>query len=424
MTGSNTGTNSDNRPLGRLDGGAAETAQQSSGRGISGFWPRILASAVRRMAAGQLTLIGPDGKAEVISGQAPGPQATLAIRHPRAVRRLLAGGDVGFAEAYLDGDWESPNLAALIELAARNEHAMSEATRGLGIMRTWHRLRHLLRPNSRTGARRNIAEHYDLGNDFYRLWLDPTMTYSSAIFGDGQKDLSAAQMAKYGRMAQSLELQPGHKVLEIGCGWGGFAEFAAGTYGCKVTGITLSQEQQKFARERVAKAGLADKVDIELIDYRDVDGSFDRIASIEMFEAVGEAHWPVFFEKVRNLLSPGGLAALQVILIEEARFDLYRRSADFIQRYVFPGGMLPSHTAFNRAAEAARLKIDEAYHFGLDYARTLAEWQASFQQAWPRVAALGFDAKFKRLWEYYLAYCEGGFRAGSIDVAQYRLKRA
>ncbi len=411
-------TDSSDRPLGRL-----EAAAESSMR-IGGFWPRILASAVRRMAAGQLTLIDPVGRTEVIAGDKPGPQATLALRRPRAVRRLIAGGDVGFAESYLDGDWDSPDLAALIELAARNEHTMAEATRGLGIMRTWHRLRHVLRPNSRTGSRRNIAEHYDLGNDFYRLWLDPTMTYSSAIFTDPQLPLSEAQMAKYKRMADSLELKPSHKVLEIGCGWGGFAEFAAGTYGCKVTGITLSQEQQKFARERVAKAGLADKVDIELIDYRDVPGSFDRIASIEMFEAVGEAHWPVFFEKVRNLLSPGGLAALQVILIEEARFDLYRRSADFIQRYVFPGGMLPSPSAFVRAAEAARLRIDEAYHFGLDYARTLAEWQVAFQQAWPRVAALGFDAKFKRLWEYYLAYCEGGFRAGSIDVAQYRMKRA
>jgi cyclopropane-fatty-acyl-phospholipid synthase len=401
-----------------------ESLASEVGRRISGFWPRILASAARRMAAGQLTLIGPDGGAEIIAGKVPGPQATLSIRRPRAIRRLLSGGDVGFAESYMDGDWESPDLAALIELAAQNEHAMADATRGLGMMRAWHRLQHLMRPNSRRGSRRNIAEHYDLGNDFYRLWLDPTMTYSSAIFSDPQAALSDAQMAKYRRMADSLELKPGHKVLEIGCGWGGFAEFAAGTYGCQVTGITLSQEQQKFARERVAKAGLADKVEIELVDYRDVDGSFDRIASIEMFEAVGEAHWPVFFEKVRNLLSPGGLAALQVILIEEARFDLYRRGADFIQRYVFPGGMLPSQTAFNRAAESARLKIDEAYHFGLDYARTLAIWQKDFQQAWPRVAALGFDAKFKRLWEYYLAYCEGGFRAGSIDVAQFRLKRA
>ena len=414
-----TGTDSSNRPLGRLDDTVAAT-----GRAISGFWPRLLASAVRRLASGQLTLIGPDGKTEVISGQAPGPQATLAIRHPRAVRRLLAGGDVGFAESYLDGDWESPDLASLIELAARNEQMVAEAARGLGIMRTWHRLRHLLRPNSRQGARRNIAEHYDLGNDFYRLWLDQTMTYSSAIFSDPQLPLSEAQLAKYQRMADSLDLRSGQSVLEIGCGWGGFAEYAAGVRGCKVTGITLSREQQKFARERVAKAGLADKVDIELVDYRDVSGSFDRIASIEMFEAVGEAHWPVFFEKVRSLLSPGGLAALQVILIEEARFDLYRRSADFIQRYVFPGGMLPSQGAFTRAAESARLKIDEVYHFGLDYARTLSLWQRQFQQAWPRVAALGFDAKFKRLWEYYLAYCEGGFRAGSIDVAQFRLKRA
>jgi cyclopropane-fatty-acyl-phospholipid synthase len=284
-------------------------------------------------------------------------------------------------------------------------------------------VRHLLRPNTRSGSKRNIHDHYDLGNDFYGLWLDPTMTYSSAIFAEPQQRLSDGQMAKYQRMAESLDLKPGHKVLEIGCGWGGFAEFTAATYGCHVTGITLSEEQKRFADQRMTRAGLQDRVEIALTDYRDVTGSFDRIASIEMFEAVGEAHWPAFFDKVRDLLSPGGLAALQVILIEDARFDLYRRGADFIQRYVFPGGMLPSPNAFSRAAEAARLKVDETFHFGLDYARTLALWQKQFQQAWPRVAGLGFDARFKRLWEYYLAYCEGGFRAGSIDVAQYRLKK-
>ena len=383
---------------------------------------RTLAGAVRRMTLGQLTLIGPDGGSEIIAAAKPGPQAVLRIRRTRAVRRLLTGGDVGFAESYLAGDWESPDLAALIELAARNEAEMTEALRGFTIVRAWHRLRHLLRPNTRTGSRRNIADHYDLGNDFYRLWLDPTMTYSSAIFAEPQQKLSDGQIAKYRRLAESLDLKPDHRVLEIGCGWGGFAEFTAANYGCHVTGITLSQEQQRFAEARVARAGLGDKVDIALTDYRDVTGRFDRIASIEMFEAVGEAHWQTFFHKVRDLLTPGGLAALQVILIEDARFDLYRRSADFIQRYVFPGGMLPSHGAFARAAETARLKIDETFHFGLDYARTLSLWQREFQRAWPRVAGLGFDSRFKRLWEYYLAYCEGGFRAGSIDVAQIRLR--
>jgi cyclopropane-fatty-acyl-phospholipid synthase len=390
---------------------------------ISGFWLRMLAGAARRMAVGQLTLIGPDGGREVIVGAAPGPQAVLHVRRLRAVRRLFTGGDVGFAESYLAGDWDSPDLAALIELAARNEAALTEALRGLAPVRAWHRVRHLLRPNTRSGSKRNIHDHYDLGNDFYGLWLDPTMTYSSAIFAEPQQRLSDGQMAKYQRMAESLDLKPGHKVLEIGCGWGGFAEFTAATYGCHVTGITLSEEQKRFADQRMTRAGLQDRVEIALTDYRDVTGSFDRIASIEMFEAVGEAHWPAFFDKVRDLLSPGGLAALQVILIEDARFDLYRRGADFIQRYVFPGGMLPSPNAFSRAAEAARLKVDETFHFGLDYARTLALWQKQFQQAWPRVAGLGFDARFKRLWEYYLAYCEGGFRAGSIDVAQYRLKK-
>ncbi len=385
---------------------------------------RTLASAVRHLAVGQLTLIGPDGGCEIIDAAKPGPQAVLRIRRARAVRRLFTGGDVGFAESYLAGDWDSPDLAALIELAARNEAAMTEALRGFVIVRAWHRLRHLLRPNSRTGSRRNIADHYDLGNDFYRLWLDPTMTYSSAIFAEPHQKLSDGQMAKYRRLADSLDLKAGHRVLEIGCGWGGFAEFTAANYGCHVTAITLSQEQQRFAEARVARAGLKDKVEIALTDYRDVTGPFDRIASIEMFEAVGEAHWQTFFHKVRDLLAPGGLAALQVILIEEERFDLYRRSADFIQRYVFPGGMLPSPRAFARAAETARLKIDETFHFGLDYARTLSLWQKEFQQAWPRVANLGFDSRFKRLWEYYLAYCEGGFRAGSIDVAQFRLTRS
>jgi cyclopropane-fatty-acyl-phospholipid synthase len=393
-------------------------------RPISGLWMRTLAGAVRHMAVGQLTLLGPDGGSEVITAAKPGPHATLRVRRNRAVRRLFTGGDVGFAESYLAGDWDSPDLAALIELAARNEAALTEALRGFAVVRTWHRLRHLLRPNSRSGSRRNIAEHYDLGNDFYRLWLDPTMTYSSAIFAEPHQKLSDGQIAKYRRLADSLDLKPGHRVLEIGCGWGGFAEFTAANYGCRVTGITLSREQKRFAEERVAKAGLSDKVEIALTDYRDVTGAFDRVASIEMFEAVGEAHWQAFFQKVRDLLAPGGLAALQVILIEEERFDLYRRSADFIQRYVFPGGMLPSPGAFARAAEAARLKIDETFHFGLDYARTLALWQSEFQQAWPRVASLGFDARFKRLWEYYLAYCEGGFRAGSIDVAQFRMVRA
>jgi len=383
---------------------------------------RTLAGAVRHMALGQLTLIGPDGGCEIIAATKPGPQAILRIRKTRAVRRLFTGGDVGFAESYLTGDWDSPDLAALIELAARNEAEMTEALRGFAIVRAWHRLRHLLRPNTRTGSRRNIADHYDLGNDFYRLWLDPTMTYSSAIFAEPHQKLSDGQIAKYRRLADSLDLKPGHQVLEIGCGWGGFAEFTAANYGCHVTGITLSQEQQRFAEARVARAGLSDKVDIALTDYRDVTGRFDRIASIEMFEAVGEAHWQTFFHKVRDLLAPGGLAALQVILIEDQRFDLYRRSADFIQRYVFPGGMLPSPRAFARAADAARLKIDETFHFGLDYARTLSLWQREFQQAWPRVAGLGFDSRFKRLWEYYLAYCEGGFRAGSIDVAQIRLR--
>ncbi|HSA80846.1 MAG TPA: cyclopropane-fatty-acyl-phospholipid synthase family protein, partial [Geminicoccaceae bacterium] len=341
----------------------------------------------------------------------------------RAIRRFLDGGGAGFAEAYLDGDWDSPDLPRLLELLALNEAAYEEFSQGRPWYRGLARLQHLLRRNSRPGSRRNILAHYDLGNRFYELWLDRTMTYSAALFPHAGAPLEEAQRTKYRSLAARLRLQTGHRLLEIGCGWGGFAEFAAAEIGARITAITISEQQHAFAASRIQAAGLADSVDVRLLDYRDVEGSYDRIAAIEMFEAVGERYWPVFFGKLRECLAPGGLAGLQVITIADRYFDAYRRSADFVQRQVFPGGMLPSPRALREQIKRARLAELGALTFGRDYARTLAFWQERFQAAWPQIREAGFDQRFKRLWEYYLAYCEAGFRVGCTDVCQLTLQR-
>ena len=393
---------------------------------VSGWAGRLLIRLARRMEVGQLSLALPDGGRAVVDGrQGRELRAVLDVRDPAALlRRLLLKGATGFGEAYVDGHWDSPDLVRLLHLALANEAAVGAPVEGWGIARAVDRLRHFARANTRRGSRRNVADHYDLGNDFYALWLDSGMTYSSALFACADEPLEAAQDRKFRRLADALGLAPGHHVLEIGCGWGGFAIVAARDYGCRVTAITLSREQWRHARDRISAAGLADRVDIRLQDYRDVDGQFDRIASIEMFEAVGEAHWPTYFEILRRRLRPGGVAGLQIITIEDARFELYRRGVDFIQRYVFPGGMLPSPSALAREIERAGLRLVDSFTFGASYAETLAVWRERFRNAWPRIRDLGFDGRFKRLWEYYLAYCEAGFRSGAIDVAHFRIERA
>jgi len=285
------------------------------------------------------------------------------------------------------------------------------------------RVRHTFRRNTRRGSQRNIAYHYDLGNEFYALWLDRGMTYSSALFENAREPLEAAQQRKYDRVAALLELEPGQSVLEIGCGWGGFAEEAAGRHGCSVVGLTLSRAQREYAEARLARAGLADKTRIRLEDYRDARGIFDRIASIEMIEAIGYEHWPVYFARLHKLLRPKGIAVLQAITIADERFESYRRCPDFIQRYIFPGGMLPAPGILRREVERAGFRFVEGPRFASSYALTLALWQERFQAAWPRIAALGFDRRFKRMWEYYLAYCEAGFRSGTLDVGLFRLER-
>ena len=286
-----------------------------------------------------------------------------------------------------------------------------------------NRVIHLLRPNTRKGAKRNIHAHYDLGNEFYALWLDTTMTYSSALFSDSQKSLRDAQNDKYRALAASTDIRPGDHVLEIGCGWGGFAEFAARELDCKVTGITISNEQLTFAKNRIAKAGLEDKVDLRFCDYRDLDSKYDRVVSIEMFEAVGESYWPTYFSKLHDCLKPGGRAGLQIITIAKERFEAYRKKTDFIQRYIFPGGMLPSPERLDTEFAAADLQLLAREDFAADYARTLAEWRLRFLDVWPEVQALGFDTRFRNMWEYYLAYCEAGFATNSIDVSHFTLTR-
>ncbi|GEO85302.1 MULTISPECIES: SAM-dependent methyltransferase [Alphaproteobacteria] len=391
--------------------------------GARPVWQRMLCRSSDRIIRGRLTLRFEDGCEHVAVGTASGPAAVLNVRRPRALLRLITGGTLGFARAYIDGDIDSPDIGVALELAVANEKAFSRLMAPSALIGGIARLRHRLRRNSVKGSRRNISFHYDLGNTFYKLWLDRTMTYSSALFDDHTQSLTEAQEAKYTRIIRELGIGPNDHVLEIGCGWGGFAEHAIRTTGCRVTGLTLSIEQARFARERLERAGLADHADIRLEDYRHCQGQFDKIVSIEMFEAVGEENWPVYFQTVRDRLKPGGRAVVQSITIHENRFESYRRNADFIQTYIFPGGMLPSLEAFSDGARKAGLDVSHMLDFGRDYDRTLIAWDQAFVANWPDIEALGFDRHFYRLWRFYLHYCAVGFRTGRINVAQFRLDK-
>jgi len=406
-------------PEAQQDGGTMPVSAHRGNRLIQAF-----INVLSRLESGALTVILPDGSTYALSSNsAPGPHATLKINRWRALSRLLTQGDLGFVESYMEGDWESPDLAGVIELAALNADTWNLSKRQGTFRRLVNRIVHLMHDNTRRGSRRNIAAHYDLGNEFYGQWLDPTMTYSSAVFDRPDQTLNDAQIEKYRRIATMLDLKPEHHVLEVGFGWGGFAEYAVKTYGCRLTGLTLSKEQLKFANERMQRLGLSDKVDFRLQDYRDVTGTFDRMASIEMFEAVGEPHWPHYFDMIRERLVRGGSAALQIITIAESRFEQYRRNADFIQRHIFPGGMLPSVEVLKRQVDRAKLQYADAAMYGESYARTLRQWRDRFLTAWGSIEPLGFDDRFRRMWEMYLAYCEGGFRARAINVGQFKLIR-
>ena len=384
---------------------------------------KILSLLLRNVKFGQIQLALPDGEILTFGRKSPDGPAVLKVHNMAFFNRTLRQGAMGFAESYMDGEWSSPDLAKLLILLNGNMTMLQQSI-GKNRFTQWiNRIIHILRPNTREGAKRNIHAHYDLGNEFYALWLDATMTYSSALFRDSQQTLRDAQNEKYRALAASTDIGPDDHVLEIGCGWGGFAEFAAREIGCKVTGITISNEQLAFAKNRIAMAGLQDKVDFKFCDYRDLTEKYDRIVSIEMFEAVGESYWPTYFDQVHASLKPGGKAGLQIITIAKERFDSYRKKTDFIQRYIFPGGMLPSPERLDGEFANADLKLVAREDFAADYARTLAEWRYRFLEVWPEVQALGFDARFRNMWEYYLAYCEAGFTTQSIDVSHFTLMR-
>ncbi len=381
------------------------------------------ARAVLRMAMqlprGSLKIRTPEGREFQISGNAPGPAAAVILNNWKLPGRAFAGGTIGVAESYFDGDWDSPDVTTFLELFVVNVETGETIAYGSNWFLTLiQRARHWLNENTKRGSKNNISAHYDLGNAFYKQWLDPTMTYSSAIYSEGANDLESAQHAKYRALALDTGITARDHVLEIGCGWGGFAEFVAREIGCRVTGLTISREQYDFATRRIADAGLSEKVTIKLQDYRDETGTYDRITSIEMFEAVGEKYWPVFFGKVRECLRAGGTAGLQIITINEAAYSVYRRRPDFIQRYVFPGGMLPTPRILRALGAEQGMRLVRERIFAQDYARTLAEWRDRFLASWDRIVPLGFDDRFRRLWEFYLHYCEAGFRAEYIDVRQ------
>ena len=378
----------------------------------------LVGRLLSRLHCGSLTVTLPDGQRLAQSTRERGPDGVIVLHRWRCLWRLLYSGDVGFAEAYMDGDWSSPDISALIELGVRNQYAIPGTARATLPARMMNRLRHFARANTLAGSRRNIEQHYDLGNEFYRAWLDEGMSYSSAIFENPGVSLEAAQKTKHDGVMALLDVRPGQEVLEVGFGWGSVATRVAARGG-RLTGLTLSPAQHDYACKRMQAAGLS--ADLRIQDYREVDGSFDRIVSIEMLEAVGEAWWPTYFAMLRSRLRPGGVIVLQCITIADGRFESYRGSPDFIQRYIFPGGMLPSPRALRAQIARAGLVVHEVQEFGASYEQTLKVWQERFQAAWPEIAEMGFSPRFKRMWEYYLSYCEAAFRAGGTDVGLWRL---
>lgn len=392
-----------------------------------GNLPRYFApvfETASKLGAGLLDFVLPDGRRFRADSGRPGHIAELVIHNPDIFARLIREGDLGFCEAYVDGWWSTPDLQAFLDLIQQPDNwPVNDSFPGLALVRAYERFRFWLQSNSRAQAKKNIHYHYDLGNDFYGLWLDETMTYSSAIFRTGQESLEAAQTEKYKSMVDQMGVQPGDHVLEIGCGWGGFAEYAARERGLRVTCLTISQAQYDYAVARIARAGLSDRVTFKLQDYRDETGVYDGIASIEMFEAVGQKYWPVYFNTVRDRLKPGRNATLQIITIADSRWELYSKSVDFIQKFIFPGGMLPSPSLLRDEVARAGLRVKGSIEFGQSYSQTLRRWHDTFNAKWPEVAKLGFDDRFRRMWNFYLTSCAGTFLGGNCDVTQITVTR-
>ena len=376
---------------------------------------------------GAMDVIFPNGKHMLLQGKDAGPTAVLKVNDFNFIKRVLTSGDIGFCDGFRDNEWDTPDLATLLEVLTLNSEKLGQLFTGNVVIRTLNNIWHAFHKNTKTGSKRNIFAHYDLGNSFYDQWLDQSMTYSSALFeGRAQetRDLTAAQTAKYAKLAELVDLKPGQHVLEIGCGWGGFAQYAAETIGARVTGVTISQAQHDYAVERMKRLGLSDKVDIVMMDYRDIDGQFDAVVSIEMFEAVGETYWGTYFTKLHDVLKKGGKAGLQIITIADDMFEDYRSRADFIQKYIFPGGMLPSAQKLVEQTQKAGLNLITNFKFGQDYAETLKQWAQRFEKAWHEGRIHGFDAQFRKLWLFYLAYCEAGFRTARTNVVHLELQRA
>ena len=388
--------------------------------------PRYFTSVFKMMAAlkrGRIDVVLPDGRRFRSEGQKPGHVAEIAVHNADLFARIVREGDLGFCDAYLDGWWSTPDLMAFMDLIHDDAEELYDGFPGQYLVRTFERIRFWLQSNSKAQARKNIEYHYDLGNDFYGLWLDETMTYSSALFTSGQDSLEKAQTAKYASMVDQMGVQPGDHVLEIGCGWGGFAEYAAGERGLQVTCLTISKEQFNYAVDRIEKAGLSSKVTFKLQDYRDEKGTYDGIASIEMFQAVGEQYWPTYFRTVRDRLKPGRNATLQIITVADRRWEVYKRGPDFIQKYIFPGGMLPSPTKLREVIDRNGLSVVNSIEFGHSYDQTLRRWHDTFNAKWDQVAALGFDERFRRMWNFYLTSCAATFASENCDVTQITITR-
>lgn len=386
------------------------------------YFSRVFDMA-EHLVYGRLDLVLPDGRVFRAQGKHPGPVAEMHIHSNDVFARLIREGDLGFCDAYLDGDWSTPDLQAFMDLVHADNEGLYDGFPGMGFVRTFEKIRFWLQRNHKAQARKNISYHYDLGNDFYRLWLDDTMTYSSAMFSTGQESTENAQIAKYASMIDEMGAKPGDHILEIGCGWGGFAEYAAKERGMRVTGLTISEEQFNYARQRIANAGLSDLVEFKLQDYRDERGLYDGIASIEMFEAVGEKYWPTYFETVRERLKPGRNATLQIITVADRRWHVYKRGVDFIQKYIFPGGMLPSPSVLRSQVETAGLAVVKSVEFGPSYDLTLRRWHETFNEKWDQVAEQGFDERFRRMWNFYLTSCASTFQSGNCDVTQITISR-
>ena len=378
---------------------------------------------VGKLNSGRVDFILPDGRRFRAEGSKPGPVAEVTINNPDVFARLVREGDLGFCDAYLDGWWTTPDLQAFMDFIHADNDDMYDGFPGMALVRAWEKARFWFQSNTKRQALKNISYHYDLGNDFYSLWLDDTMTYSSALFKTSQESLEKAQIAKYASMVDQMGVKPGDHVLEIGCGWGGFAEYAAKERGLKVTGLTISKEQLDYANKRIKSKGLSDQVNLKLQDYRDETGVYDGVASIEMFEAVGEKYWPVYFDKIKQCLKPGKQATLQIITIQDARWDVYRKSVDFIQKYIFPGGMLPSPSVLRQEIHRAGLSVQHSIEFGKSYSQTLRRWFEVFNNKWDNISAMGFDDRFRRMWNFYLTSCAATFESGNCDVTQITLQK-